>query len=327
VDNEARQLAQYIEQTLAVKVAPIPWRGRDRLPPLVKDQYRFAEIRLLQTNCLLMVDSDKGERSPATVRKHMDLVQKKTGAVLVYVRPQVTAYNRKRLIEHKVSFIVPGNQIYLPVLGIDLREHFKRLRAERPTLGPATQVLVLHALLHDVRDVLTPAEQANRLGYSRMTMTRAFDELEAARLGEIKMCGRQRCLRFPANARALWIRAKPLLRTPVIKRLFIRPIPLGPFAMLAGLAALARYTMLAPPPHPVHALAKPDWKRVRQRHKLVELPELDAEAQEIEVWSYRPALLADDNLVDRLSLFLSLRDNRDERVESALEELMRTLPW
>lgn len=327
MDTQARQIARYIEETLAVEVAPTPWRGRDRLPPLLKELYRFAEIRLLGTPCLLMLDFDKGEPSPATVRKHMDLVQKKCDAVLIYVRQQVTAYNRKRLIEQRVPFIVPGNQMYLPMLGLDLREHFRRLRSERPTLGPATQALVLDTLLHGVGDIVTPAELAGRLKYSAMTMTRAFDELEAVQLGEIAVRGRERCLRFAKDRRELWTKAEPLLRSPITKRLSIRRIPLGSPALLAGLAALARYSSLAPPAHPVHALAREDWKSARARHKVVEVPEPDADAQEIEVWSYRPALLADGDRVDPLSLFLSLRDNRDERIESALEEMMRTLPW
>jgi hypothetical protein len=327
VDTQARQIARYIGETLAVEVAPTPWRGRDRLPPFVKELYRFAQIRLLGKDCLLMFDVDQGERSPATVRKHMDLIQKKCDAAIIYVRPQVTAYNRKRLIEQKVPFIVPGNQLYLPMLGLDLREHFKRLRSERPTLSPATQALVLHTLLHGAGDVLIPAELAGRLGYSAMTMTRAFDELEAVQLGEIFMRGRERCLRFGKDRRDLWKKAEPFLRSPVTKRLFIQRATLRSPAILAGLAALARYSMLAPPAHAVHALSRADWKLVRQRHKVVEIREPDVDTQEIEVWSYRPALLADGHRVDPLSLYLSLRGSHDERVEGALEEMMRTLPW
>lgn len=325
--QQAQQAARYIEETLAVQASPVPWRGRDRLPPLLNERYRFAELRLLGTDCLLMIDLNEEESSPATVRKHMDLTRQKSDAVVIYVRPQVTAYNRKRLIEQKVPFIVPGNQMYLPMLGLDLREHFKRVRAKPPTLGPATQALVLHALLREAGDLLTPVDLARRLGYSAMTMTRAFDELEAVQLGEIAVRGRQRCLRFAKDRRALWKKAEPLLRSPVTKRLFIQPIPRAASALLAGLAALSRYSMLAPPPHPVHALGRKDWKAAAARHKIVQVPEPDVDAQEIEVWSYRPALLADGDRVDPLSLCLSLRDNRDERVEAALEEMMRTLPW
>ena len=42
-----------------------------------------------------------------------------------------------QLVEQRVPFIVPGNQMYLPPLGLDFREHFRRLQAERPTPTPA----------------------------------------------------------------------------------------------------------------------------------------------------------------------------------------------
>lgn len=37
----------------------------------------------------------------------------------VYILQGLEAYNRKRLIQQKGPFIVPGNQLYLPDLGID----------------------------------------------------------------------------------------------------------------------------------------------------------------------------------------------------------------
>jgi DNA-binding MarR family transcriptional regulator len=325
--TQAREVARYLNEALGEQVDPTLWSGSKRLSPFLNEHYRFFEFRVLGTPCLLMVDSQAGERSPATVRKHVDLIKKKWDTDVVYVRPKITAYNRKRLIEQKVPFIVPGNQMYLPTLGLDLREHFKRIRAERPTLGPATQVLIIHTLLNQASDVLIPGELADRLGYSAMTMTRAFDELQTANLGEISMNGRERCLRLGQNKRNLWKQAEPLLRSPVTKRLFIHQVRLPATAIRAGLSALARFGMLAPPAHPVHALSREDWKSIRGRQKVIEVFVPDADTREIEVWSYRPGLFADGDRVDPLSLYLSLKDSRDERVEAALEEMMRMMPW
>jgi len=97
---------------------------------------------------------------------------------------------------------------------------------------------------------------------------------------------------------------------------------LGRTLVYVGLAALLVSSLLSAP-----GVSRDDWKSLRQHHKVVEVPEPDAEAQEIEVWSYRPELLADGDRVDPLSLYLSLKGNRDERVEAALEEMMETLPW
>jgi len=257
----------------------------------------------------------------------MDMLQARQQADLIYVRAQVTAYNRKRLIEQKVQFIVPGNQMYLPMLAIDLREHFRRIRKETPTFSPSTQVVVLHALLRDAGHVLIPAEMAPRLGYSAMTMTRAFDELETANLAEVTVRGRERCLHFIGGRKELWGNALPFLRSPVSKRLFIRRTKEAEGAIRAGLTALAHFSMLAPPEYTIYALSREDWKVLRQRHKTIEVPAQDPDASEIEVWWYPPALFAEDGNVDRLSLYLSLKEDRDERTETALEEMMEKFKW
>jgi len=239
----------------------------------------------------------------------------------------VTAYNRKRLIEQKVPFIVPGNQMYLPMLAIDLREHFRRIREEAPTFSPSTQVVALHALLRDAGEVLIPVELAPQLGYSAMTMTRAFDQLETAHLAEVTVRGRERCLRFVGGRKEIWEKALPFLRSPVSKRLFIRRTKEEESAIRAGLTALAHFSMLAPPEYTIYALSREDWKALRQRHKTIEVPTQDPDASEIEVWWYPPALFAENGIVDPLSLYLSLKEDRDERTETALEEMMEKFKW
>jgi hypothetical protein len=165
------------------------------------------------------------------------------------------------------------------------------------------------------------------LGYSAMTMTRAFDELEAASLAEVTVRGRERCLRFNGGRREIWDKAQPFLRSPVNKRLFIRRTEGTEGAIRAGLTALAHYSMLAQPAYTTYALNREDWKALRKRHKIIEVPAQDADASEIEVWWYPPALFAEGGIVDPLSLYLSLKTDQDERTEAALEEMMVKFQW
>ena len=321
------ELERYLHDALGVSVKTTPWSGVGQLPPVLREKYRFAKAELLGLRALLVIDANPEEQSPATVRKHLDMLQSKQPAELIYVRARVTAYNRKRLIEQKVPFIVPGNQMYLPMLAIDLREHFRRIREEAPTFSPSTQVVVLHELLRDAGEVLIPAEMAPRLGYSAMTMTRAFDELETAKLAEVTVRGRERCLRFIGDRREIWEKAQPFLRNPVSKRLFIRRINGAEGATHAGLTALAHYSMLAPPAYTTYALSREEWKTLRQQHKIIEVPVQDPDVSEIEVWWYSPARFAEHGMVDQLSLYLSLKADHDERTETALEEMMEKIEW
>ena len=45
------------------------------------------------------------------------------------------------------------------------------------------------------------------------------------------------------------------------------------------------------------------------------------------LWRYDPTLLSEEDVADRLSLYLSLKDNPDERIEGALRELMEGIRW
>jgi len=326
VEATLKKLADYVKETLGVAVAHSPWRHA-HLPHFIKETYKFSEAKILGARCLLMLDSGKAERAPAALRKHIDLVQPKWDGEIIYVRPRLTAYNRKRLVEQKVPFIVPGNQMYLPMLAIDFREHFRRLHEEQQTLSPSAQVLMIHLLLNVGEGVLTPKEAAARLGYSAMSMTRAFNELEAAQLVEVYTRGRERQLSLVARPRDTWTKALAFFRSPVKKQLCIQRIGAASRGQRAGLTALAEYTMLAPPARVTCALHGKDWLSLRQQHTVVEVPQQDPDALEIEVWSYAPAHLADGDLVDPLSLYLSLRDSDDERVAASLEELMEKVKW
>lgn len=319
---------RYLKEALDLAVKPMPWEHADRLPFFLRDLYRFYTFPLLDVHCLLMVAREQQEQTPAIVRKHLEQVRKHWDAEMIYMHPLVTAYNRKRLIEHKVPFVVPGNQMYLPMLGIDLREHFRKGRPSGSVLSPATQTLVLHGLFNESEQAFTPSSVAACLGYTAMTLTRAFNELESVGLAEVFMQGRERMLRFKWTKQELWENAKAFMRSPVRKRTYITPPQRNWPGLIAGLTALAHYTFLAPPANPVYAMGAAAFKSLKQKHGLTEITgPLEPEIGEIEIWSYPPDLFANGKAVDRFSLYLSLRKSEDERVEGALAEMMEAIEW
>jgi hypothetical protein len=71
----------------------------------------------------------------------------------------------------------------------------------------------------------------------------------------------------------------------------------------------------------------PEGRSLTKKYRAGELSAKDLRCNEIEVWSYDPKLFATAGVIDRLSLFLSLWDENDERVEAALEQMMKEMPW
>ncbi len=321
------QLEQYLRETLGITAAPHPWEISSGLPQYLRERYHFLKIDILGIEYVLMADTGEGEQPPAIIGKHLDQISARNNAKVVYVRHAVTSYNRKRLIEQKIPFIVPGNQMYLPMLGIDLREHMKRLREKKLVFSPSTQALILHVLWRKKIGPLAPAEIARRLGYSAMTMTRAFNELEAAGIGEHSVMGKERHVHFPETGKPLWEKALPYLTTPVRKHLYGASPMHAQKGNLAGLSALASYTMLAEPKIPVYAIPVREWKVWLQQRVIFELISPEPGSFEIELWKYAPAQFANKERVDRLSLYLSLRDSANERIQSALDALLGGMEW
>jgi len=320
-------LHDYLNETLGISVTPKPLASASRLPFFLQNSYLLFEVKILETTCILALDQSEQEQSPAVIRKHMDQIRTKYEKEIVYVRSQVSAYNRKRLIENKVSFIIPGNQMFLKDLGIDLREHFKTRRIQPVSLAPSTQVVVIYLSIKNEGTVVTPAEIAKHLGYSAMSMTRAFDELEALGIGEFSNQGRERRLQFMGEKLSIWKKVLPFLQSPVKKRFYIKTEYKGQPGPLSGLSALAHYSMIAEPQNPVFAFCSKAWKTFCQNHNFNLIPFQEPDTCEIEIWSYDPLLFGKNDIVDRLSLYVSLKDNKDERVESALDRMVKEIKW
>jgi hypothetical protein len=53
----------------------------------------------------------------------------------------------------------------------------------------------------------------------------------------------------------------------------------------------------------------------------------EPESPEIEIWNYAPELFAKKGIVDPLSLFLTLKNTEDERIEMVLDNLLRKIKW
>jgi hypothetical protein len=315
----------YCKEVLGVHPQPRPWREAGTLPLFLRDAYDFYQVDLLKTPCLLAADRRTDEQPPATIKKQLEQLNKRWAHHIVYMRPKITSYNRQRLIQQQVPFVVPGNQMFLPMLCVDLRERFGETREARPVMAPSTQALILYVLNRHLEGPMTPGVMAGLLEVTAMTMTRAFAELEHLGLGEHLVEPRRRQLAFREKPQELWEKALPLMRTPVKEWFFLRGPNREPGLKAAGQTALAHYSMIAEPMTPVYACGMEDWKNLRLKLQMIPYP--DEGAFHLEVWRYPPKLFADDGTVDQLNLFLEMRDDKNERIATALEEMMEKRPW
>lgn len=318
-----KEMKRYVKQTLGIDADIVGWNKEEGLPFFLREAYGFFLLRLLGREFLLMVDRQKHETPPVTIRKHMEQLPKMWPDEMIYVREQITGYNRNRLIQNQIPFVVPGNQLYLPMLAMDLRERFLAGRPEVKKLSPVAQVVVLQAVykrrtLFD--ESMTLTEWADELGYTKMSMTRAFRELRA--VFEDKQPGQE------FRGRELWERLRPFFRSPVRKRRYYAVHePEVTQQVLAGDSALALYTQMAEPDRWTVCMTAERWRAFQEQFVPMELERPEPGCLEVQIWIYEPDLFARNSAADPLSVFLSYENNVDERVEMALEKMLEDVPW
>jgi DNA-binding MarR family transcriptional regulator len=316
------------------------------LPLFLRERYSLSGIRLFGRTCVLALEgNDWDAGSPSEYETQSRALANKLGQNVILVLRVISPYTRSRLIRLGVPFIVPGSQMFIPYVMLDLRERFaSAINPSRKRLSPTAQLVLLSYLLKTLEGEVPLQEIAHRLHCSAMMITKAKDELEAADLCETRRTGRAVFLKFLMEGHDLWQKALPVLASPMHKAHWIRWEQPGYPAIPAGITALSQKTMLADDPLPTFALDARSF-RSNLETGLYRLCRGAEEANiRMEAWRYNPLLLAGKGAylkpsavlesvaipvppssVDPLSLYLSLRDEPDERVQQQLEVLIQNI--
>ncbi len=326
-----QQTVRYLNQVLggeSVRVAP---NGKTaQLPYFLQDGYEVLPGELLGQPITLACVKGRQPLAAQQIDQHAKRLRELLHAPVIIALPEVAPGERKQLIAHGVAFVVPDRQLFAPQMGMILTERFgAEPRREQELASPATQALLIWFLNHHpVTETWHPFEEAAALGYAGMTATRAIRELLQFKLFELEVRGRAKYLKLNGTRRDLWEKAKPHLRTPVLKTMWTydRRILEVTGARWAGESALARLTMVNEPQQQVLAMTAEAVQRARQAGIFFEPREI-AGGIAVQVWRYEPGMQVKEKTVDRLSLWLSLRDNRDDRIQMALDEIEEKFLW
>lgn len=299
------------------------------LPLFLRERYRIHGVRLFGKKLLLALENQKFEKaSPAEYGSHARTMHEKIGEPVIIVIPAIPSYVRNRMVQAGVPFIVPGNQMFLPFIMVDLRERFGRVpAAPGGAFTPAAQCIFLYHLLRQSLAGGSLRNIAEKVGYSPMMMSRAKNELEAAGLCESVRQGRSLVLEFHGHGPSLWKRALPFLSSPVQRSHWVKWPCVGYPAVKSGLTALSRYSMIEDDRIPTYALPRENYRINLERGLFHGSPGPSEADVQLEAWAYNPLLLGTSECVDPLSLYLSLRDSADERVRQQLETLIGEVEW
>lgn len=325
----SNSLTDYIKATLDIKIELRPFNKKSSLPLFLRTGYELFTCDIFNHTFLIAQASINSDTTPAHFKKHLELLKQHTGLDSILVLRTIDPFLRKRLIEYKVSFIVPGTQMYLPFLMIDLREYFSNTSKKTVMLSPTAQLIVLCNIFKGLEFPVTPVSLAKQFNYTKMTMSRVIGELENIGICRVEQCGKNRFVWIESEGKELWEKANQFMRSPVKKKVYISFLQESTTTELpqAGISALSERTLLSSGDMPVYAISKGEHS-VFVEQKKIKIVENKYEAQaQLEIWYYNPKILSQQNVVDDLSLFLSLREDADERVQIALNELLEKFKW
>lgn len=300
-----------------IKGLPLYMVSGRRCYRLTMDEHAFLLVKLSETD----------KFGAVALAKQMKWYRDKTGMETAFWFGKLTKSQRGALIERKIPFISVPDQIYLPFLGVMLRNNFtKKTDVNSDKMMPATQSLFLYILYHKQNDYILKKQAAEDLSLTRTSITRASRQLKEMGLIAEEPCGKEIHMIPQAGGRELFEKAKGFLIDPVQKKLCIRDEETLPDLYLAGESLLSRHSMLGVPRYETYAV----YKEAIERGTLEQVDPLwqpDNKAIFLELWKYDPSLFAVNNEVDPVSLFMSLSGNSDERVQGELEEYLEDFKW
>lgn len=307
-------MVAYLLRTMGLATTPDTATQLLRLPHYLASQYRLKPYRINGRLWMAVFLREGAGVRPVAMRKELPLAAGEMAEGYFLVLQGAERYVRQRLAHEGVPFIIPGSQIYLPDLGMELRPRASYTYSSRPIteacttnthLSPAAQLVVLLALNQKLPKRVSVNQAAELTGYTPMTISRAWTELETFGIGTLERKGKERQWSYPDGRNALWRKAQPIMRSPILSRK-LYPVAALQWCdpILAGISALAAYSNLAEPRAPEYAITKDTQQLLRTQ---LSAP-VDVEREKtcwLQVWRYAPNLLVSGREVDPFSLFLS----------------------
>ncbi len=275
--------------------------------------FDFFKAKFLGHSMVIASPKKGTSYTPLQLEKYERRLTEKFDDPIVFLLPVMPAYQRLRLSDRKLNFIISDKYALLPFF-FGNRKIGNRETAT--ALTPfAQQLLLWHLQIDNIED-MTLSEIAEVCPMSYLNVSRATEVLEDLGLCVKQKDGKNRRIHFPNVGKELWAAALPYMFSPV-KNVFYCDSYTGSGAV-CGINALAHYSNLNPENIENIAVDTITYRSMSFTNK----NKIEGNVR-VEIWKYPPLII--DGIVDKLSLILSLKDDKDERVQKEIELILDEL--
>ena len=307
---------EYLMHVLGIKTVYHENEKTQSLPNYILTRYNIKAVTLDGTKAVFVYPVSELD-SVNAVKKHLDRIRTVLGATPVLILERLTFRQKEYLLRDRISFIVDGKQVYLPFMAVYLQERCDGEKRNGEALLPSAQLLLLHYIYQGCGEILT-SDAARALAFTATSISRASKQLDETGLVKTEKRGIQKVLYCDKKPKKLFEEAKRYLMNPIKRTVFIPKKEADGVLLFSGYSALSEYSLLNPPTVECYATDSiSKWDKAMSGTLQNANDKCAAE-----LWRYDPKKLTCGTCVDRLSLALALQNDKDERTEEAVEEML-----
>ena len=237
----------------------------------------------------------------------------------------LTKNYRNAYVKHHIPFIMLTTQIYLPFMGILFSKKF--VGEKRKTLVPLTPNAqkILFYLMCEERKGYSKKQLSDILGMDQVYVTRGTKELIDRNYISEQKQGKYTFTERKLSSVELFEKASNSFINPISKVIYVKRTKEVMSLPKASDYALSEISMLNPPEIETYACYKKS--DIVKKFEIVDESSWEDPNNicKIELWKYDPNQLVNNDIVDKLSLYCSLIDSKDERVQGELKKIIEKI--
>ena len=304
---------------LGLKINYKKWNKEKQLPLFILNDFLIQKAIINDIECLSL--TPKGDLPTLPVFKKQISIIKEIENVPIFLQLDViSSFRRQNLLENKIPFILKDKIVYLPFMATYLTNtQYEDKNVEKISL--ATQLLFTWILYQNTNKYYV-SDAVKSLGFSNMTLTRAYRQLCATQLFEEHKDGRKIFLTTNLSKVYLFNKMRPYLQSPFYTQGYILNKEITKDMIPAGEFAFSQHTHLNPPKLKTYAIEKKHSKNIKLQKECYSYDE----QVELQIWKYNPLLFSQNKKnIDDISLILSLLGKEDERLDIEIENLLKKI--
>ena len=295
------------------------WNKEKQLPLFILNDYLIQKAIINDIECLSLTPKGDIPTLPA-FKKQISIIREIENIPIFLQLNAISSFRKRNLLENKIPFILKDKMAYLPFMTTYLTNtQYEDKSIEKISLS--TQLLFTWILYQNTNKYYV-SDAVKSLGFSNMTLTRAFRQLCATQLLEEHKDGRKIFLTTNLSKVDLFNKMKAYLQPTFYSQGYILKKEITKDMILAGEFAFSQHTHLNPPKLKTYAIEKKHSKNIKLQRECYSYDE----QVELQIWKYNPLLFSPNpKNIDVISLILSLLGKEDERLDIEIENLLKKI--